>query len=282
MVEHTPETIMHTTFTTEGPTSLYVEIGAGSVHVTALDTAETEIRVEGRDADEVAVERRGEQIVVIAPQRRGGFFGFGSDLAVTVRLPAGSDLATRLGSADLEVTGRIGAARLRTGSGEVRVEELAGDATVHSGSGEVEVDGALGLLRVKTGSGRVRVRHASGSVAVASGSGRVEITRADADTATKTGSGDVHIASAHGDVSMTSGSGTLELGSIDAGVVRAKTASGDVAVAVPPGTPVWTDISCLTGSVRSSLASAGKPVEGQRFVEVRATTVSGDVVLSHT
>lgn len=282
MAEHTRETTMHATFPTEGPTSLYVEIGAGSVHVTTLDTDETEIRVEGRDADEVTVEQRVGQVVVIAPHWRGGFFGSGSDLSVAVQVPVGSDLATRLGSADLVVTGRIGAARLRTGSGEVRVQEAAGDTTVHSGSGDVEVGRALGPLRVKTGSGRVRVQHASASLAVASGSGRVDILDAGAETAAKTGSGDVHVTSAHGDVSLTSASGALEIGSIDTGTVRAKTVSGDVTVAVPPGTPVWTDISCLTGSVRSSLTGAGRPGEGQSYVEVRATTVSGDVVLSHT
>lgn len=273
---------MHETFHTEGPSSLYVEIGAGTVQVHAAGATTTEIRVEGRDADEVTVEQRGEQIVVIAPPRRGGFFGFGSDLTVTAHVPVGSDLATKLGSADLEVTGTIAAGRLKSGSGEVRAEEIAGDADVLSGSGDVEVGTSLGNLRVKTGSGSVRVGRASGAVMTTSGSGRVEIRAAEGETATKTGSGDVWVGTARGDLSMTSASGDLEVGCIASGVVRAKTASGDVSVAVPTGTPVWTDISCLTGSVRSALQSTGKPAEGQSHVEVRATTVSGDVVLFHT
>lgn len=273
---------MRKTFTTEGPTSLYVEIGTGAVQVHAADTTAAEITVEGRDADDVTVERRGEQIVVIGPQRRGGFLGFGSDLTVTAQVPLGSDLATKLGSADLAVTGKVAAARLKSGSGHVRVEEIAGDADVLSGSGDVEIDTARGNLRVKTGSGHVRAGRTSGAVFVASGSGRVEIDVAEGETAAKTGSGDVVVGTARGQVSMTSGSGDLEVASIGSGSVRAKTASGDVAVAVPHGTPVWTDISCLTGSVRSSLDSSGKPDEGQDFVEVRATTVSGDVLLSHT
>lgn len=273
---------MHKTFTTEDPVSLYVEIGSGNVQVHAAGTGTTDIQVAGRDADDVTVEQRGEQVVVIAPQRRGGFFGFGGDLIVTAHVPLGSDLATRLGSADLTVTGTIAAARLKSGSGHVRVEEIAGDADMHSGSGDVDVASARGNLRVKTGSGDVRTGQVSGAVLITSGSGRVEIRVAEGQTATKTGSGDVHIAAAHGDVSMTSGSGGLEVGSIGSGVVRAKTASGDVAVAVPRGTPVWTDINCLTGSVRSSLESSGTPEEGQKYVEVRATTVSGDIVLSHT
>ena len=46
-----------------------------------------------------------------------------------------------------------------------------------------------------------------------------------------------------------------------------------------PATPVWTDISSLTGRIHSTLSGAGQPAEGQDHVEVRAVTVSGDVEL---
>jgi hypothetical protein len=244
-VEHIQESTMQETFATDGPVSLYVEIGAGAVHVHAEDTTTSEIRVAGPQADQATVEERDGQIVVIGPQRHLGFFGLGGDLTVTARVPLGSDLATRLGSADLDVTGRMGAARLKSGSGEIRVQELTGDADVLSGSGDVEVGSAGGRLRAKTGSG------------------------------------DIRVGAAHGDVSLSSASGDVKVGPIASGVVRARTASGDVTVAVPAGTPVWTDISCLTGSVRSSLQSTGEPEQGQDYVEVRATTVSGDVLLSN-
>jgi hypothetical protein len=42
---------------------------------------------------------------------------------------------------------------------------------------------------------------------------------------------------------------------------------------------VWTDISSLTGRIHSTLSGAGQPAEGQDHVEVRATTVSGNVSL---
>jgi hypothetical protein len=43
---------------------------------------------------------------------------------------------------------------------------------------------------------------------------------------------------------------------------------------------VWTDITTVTGQIQSSLQGAGQPQEGQDHVEVRAKTVSGDVVLT--
>jgi DUF4097 and DUF4098 domain-containing protein YvlB len=63
------------------------------------------------------------------------------------------------------------------------------------------------------------------------------------------------------------------------GQLTAKNVSGDIRVGVPAGVPVWTDITSLTGSVRSNLEGVGEPEEGQDFIELRARTVSGDVHL---
>ena len=51
-------------------------------------------------------------------------------------------------------------------------------------------------------------------------------------------------------------------------------------VGIPAGTPVWTDVSTVSGSIRSSLEGAGQPAEGEDHVELRAKTVSGDIVLT--
>jgi len=64
------------------------------------------------------------------------------------------------------------------------------------------------------------------------------------------------------------------------GRVSAKGASGDVVVGIPAGVPVWTDITTVSGRIRLDLQGAGQPEEGQDHVELRARTVSGDVVLT--
>jgi len=51
-------------------------------------------------------------------------------------------------------------------------------------------------------------------------------------------------------------------------------------VGVPAGLPVWTDISTVSGEIRSSLTGAGEPEPGAEHLELRAKTVSGDVVLT--
>jgi hypothetical protein len=44
--------------------------------------------------------------------------------------------------------------------------------------------------------------------------------------------------------------------------------------------PVWTDIATVSGEIRSNLTGAGKPEDGADHVELRAKTVSGDIVLT--
>ena len=79
---------------------------------------------------------------------------------------------------------------------------------------------------------------------------------------------------------MATGSGDFLIDLARRGRLTAKGASGDVVVGIPAGMPVWTDLSTVSGSIRSSLEGAGQPAEGEDHVELRAKTVSGDIVLN--
>ena len=267
-------------FETHEPVDLYVEIGKGTVDITATETTESRVDVAGRDADQVEVEQSGKRISVVAPRQRAGFFGGDSKLDVTITVPLKSDLAVRTGSADVRVTGTVGTTQIKTGSGDVRTDDLAGPALVETGSGDVDIQVANAELRVKSGSGTVRVRHAESAVAASTGSGDVEIGTSNGPAAVKTGSGDLKVIDANTDVSLVTGSGDLLVGTAHRGRFTMKGASGDVHIGIPAGLPVWTDISTLSGAIRSNLESAGEPAEGADHVELRAKTVSGDIVLT--
>lgn len=270
---------MQHSFETAGPTSLYVEIGSGDVDVTAADVSETTVTVTGRDADDVIVEQRGDQIVVLAPRRRGLLGGGEHELSVDVVLPTDSELSTKLGSADLAATGRLGTCRLRSGSGDVRLEQLGGDASVETGSGDISIGTAAGDLRIKSGSGDVQADRLDNGTSISTGSGDVELGTARGRVQVKSGSGDMRLRDAHTDVALSTASGDLAVDSMHRGALQVKNVSGDIRVGVPANTPVWTDISCVTGQVSSNLRGAGQPEQGQDYVEIRATTVSGDIHL---
>jgi DUF4097 and DUF4098 domain-containing protein YvlB len=267
-------------FDTPEPVALFVEIGKGSVDVTATETTQTHVEISGRDADQVTVSQDGRQISVIAPKLRGGIFGGDSRLDVRVTIPTGSDAVLRTGSADIAVHGTIGTGQVKSGSGDVQLGTATGPLLAETGSGDIRVDAAQDAVKVKSGSGDVVIRDAGGVTSISTGSGDVHVGTAVAQTVVKTGSGDLEVADASHDVSLTTGSGDMVVSRAHRGRVSAKGASGDVRIGIPAGVPVWTDISTITGDVRSNLTGAGKPEPGADHVEVRARTVSGDIVLA--
>ncbi|HEX2895558.1 MAG TPA: DUF4097 family beta strand repeat-containing protein [Marmoricola sp.] len=266
------------TFETRDPVALSVELGAGDLSVEATETAESRVDVTGPRADEFTVELRGRDLTVIAP--KGRFLGLATDShTVRVVVPTGSDLATKMGSAGTETTGVLGTVRIKTGSGDVEVERADGPFVVDSGSGDIRCHEARAEIRIKSGSGDVDLGDVRGTAGISTGSGDVVVGVVHERTVIKTGSGDLELKRSEADVSLATASGDLVIGRAPRGKIAAKNVSGDVRIGIPAGTPVWTDISSLSGSLNSNLQSTGKPADGQDYVELRATTVSGDVRL---
>lgn len=270
---------MRRTFETDRPTLLHVELGAGRLHVRADDVAQTTVDVDGPGADRVAVERQGGTVTITQPMGRGLLHADAPTVAVT--LPRDSRLVARVGRAGVDATGRLGSTRVKSGSGHVHLEEVGQEAVVDCGSGDIIVTRSGGTLRLRSGSGRIEVGRADADVVASSGSGAVTVGSCGGSVSLKSGSGAVAVQDAGGDVALTSGSGDVVVGRIARGGVAARAASGDVTIGIPPGTPVWTDVTTVSGAIHSTLVSAGRPAPGQDFVEVRARTVSGDVHLAH-
>ena len=270
---------MEHSFVTPEPIELYVENGSGRVDVTATDTTATTVRVTGDRADDFIVEHDGPHVAVIAPKRAGGVFGRNVSAEVVVTMPAGSNLVAKVASADLTAHGPLGHASVDSGSGDVSLELVEDEAELRTGSGDLQMTELRGDTRVKSGSGDIVVKRAARSLVVSTGSGDILVRRSEGHLAVKTGSGDVRVGEAGDDISCTTGSGDLHVDVARRGRVTVKGASGDVLLGVPSGTPVWTDITTVSGRIRSEVAGAGEPAEGQDFLEVRAHTASGDITL---
>ena len=265
---------------TPDPVDLLVELRHGRVELTATRTDVTRVRIVGADAPATTVTQHGDRVEVRAPHHRSGFLGGGeSELVVQVELPTASNAALRTGSADVAVAGSLAGLQVRTGSGQVWVEELTGPAQIESGSGTVHVERALADLQVKSGSGDVVLGRSAGALMTSTGSGDVVIDELEGASVVKTGTGDLRIGTVAADVTLTTGSGDLTVAAATRGRLRSTGASGDVRVGVPDGVAVWTDVTTISGTVRSDLAGTGAPSEGQDHIELRATTVSGDIVV---
>ena len=200
-------------------------------------------------------------------------------MQIDLTVPTASRPHVRTGSASVTWRARTPTPRSAAAPGDVRVTSVDGSASLKTGSGDITVDDVSKDLTAKTGSGDVRLGLLIGDGVVATGSGDVAVARTDGELAVKTGSGDVRIGESHHEVSFTTGSGSLVLERAARGRVLAKGASGDIRLGIPAGLPVWTDITTVSGHVRSDLPPVGEPAEGAERLEVHARTVSGGIHL---
>lgn len=226
----------------------------------------------------------------------GGFtIGAGNTvrLRLDVLVPESADLDLKVGGGDIVIDGRSGELRAKTGGGDVRFDD-AGDVVVHTGGGDIRANRAA-QGNLDTGGGDISI-DSFGEGRVHSGGGDVHVG-AIASGAIRTGGGDIHVGRTEGDVTVTTGGGDVRLdsclgstevstgaGDVSAHVAggrwQARTGAGDIIVTVPPGVPVWQDLSSPLGDVTSRIGGRGEPSEGQEHIEITARTGTGDIRLS--
>ncbi len=263
---------------TPGPVRLHVENGRGRILVRVADQATTDVTLTGARAAEVRVTQDGRRIGVHAPKPRNGILGRADELDIEVVVPLDSDLIARSGSASITASGRLMTTRVKSGSGAVVLDQ-ARTVVVDTGSGDISVAEVDGDVRVRTGSGAVDLGRVAGAASVSTGSGDVCLGQVLGTAVVKTGSGDLEVGESTADLTSKTGSGDVVVRTARRGRIQVKGASTRVHVGIPAGTPVWTDVTTVSGRVSSTLPPVGQPEPGADHVELRATTVSGDITL---
>ena len=193
---------------------------------------------------------------------RRGLFSMGTrDVNVSVSLPEGSDVEVDTVSGDCVVHGVVREATLHTVSGDVVVDDAA-DVDAHTASGDLLVGRVRTALRARSASGDVVVREGAPATKVDSASGDVRVSVPGGSTEVSTASGDVQVSAA------------------GAGTVVARSASGDVRVAVTPGLEIDVEARSVSGDLTSAfdLDRDGEGGSGD-VLALRLSTVSGDVAV---
>jgi putative adhesin len=266
-------------FDTPGKTRLRVKNAAGMISVTPSETGRTTVELEALrddDATHEAIERatvelNGSEVTVEIGVGGKGFgvgpawisFGRTPQVGVRIRCPEDTDLECTTASADMSATGRLGEVEVKTASGDVAVEQVAG-LRVQSASGDVRGATVDGEARIQTVSGDVRLGTVAGPVSATLVSGDFAIEDAHTDLAAKTVSGDQRI------------------GAIREGQIKLQSVSGDVRVGVRPGTRLHIDANSVSGDVGSELDVKDAPSDTPSGSEARlqAKTVSGDIEIT--
>ncbi len=116
---------------------------------------------------------------------------------------------------------------------------------------------------MKTASGDVALGQLAGNAGVNTMSGDVRVRETTTALTVNTMSGDVRVQRATG--------GTIQLRSM----------SGDLEAAIARGATLYVDATSASGDVRSELPVTGSaPDGGHADVELRATSLSGDIVVT--
>src|SRR5262245_10532418 len=119
-------------FETPKPITATVEIVIGDLRITAGERTTTRVEVRPSDpsndedakaAERTRVEYLNERMLVKAPKLRSWMSRKGGSIDVTIELPAGSSVHGTAGSADVSCDGPLGECRIRTGLGDIHVEE---------------------------------------------------------------------------------------------------------------------------------------------------------------
>lgn len=257
-------------FDTPQPISATIDRVFGDVRITASDRADTIVEVRPSDpshepdtqaAEQTRVEYAAGELLVKAPRQRGlGVFGKPGSIDVTIELPAGSQVRGDAAAADVRCTGPVGECRIKTGAGQIEVEE-ASLVDLSSGAGAITVDRVTGGAEVSTGSGKVRLHEIGGPAVI------------------KSSNGDITVGQADGDITASTANGEVRVGAVTRGTASLKTAFGEVEVGIHNGTAARLDVHTKFGRIHNSLDAADSPAPAEETVEVRARTGFGDIVI---
>jgi Putative adhesin len=275
------------TFDTPEPISTTIDLVIGDVRISAGDRATTAVDVQPSDAaneedvriaEQTRVEYAGVQLRIKAPKLRSFVSRKGGSIDVTIDLPAGSNVQGSAGSADFLCDGRLGFCRLKTGLGDIRVDE-ADTLNLKSGAGDIAVDRATGHVEVAAGSGDVRMGALESGAQIKNSNGDTWVGVANRDLRLNAANGDIAVDLAHAGVAAKAANGDVRLREVVRGKVVLETQIGDLEVGVREGTAAWLDVSASAGKVHNALDAADAPEPSAETVDVRARTTVGEIVI---
>ena len=184
-------------FTTPEPITAVLDIPAGRIQLVAADRADPAVEVLPADpskrrdvkAAEDAEVRYDDGVLRIQVPAKNQYFGPSGSVAVTVRLPAGSQVELKAASAELRATGRLGDVAVNSAHGSIDLEDVA-SARLTLTAGNVSVGRLNGSAEIRTSKGDIRIAEAVRGTVVL-----------------RTQAGDVSVGAAHG-VSASLDAGT--------------------------------------------------------------------------
>ncbi|MGW3624724.1 DUF4097 family beta strand repeat-containing protein [Streptomyces sp. NPDC000880] len=270
-------------FDTPEPISATAHVEAGSIQFTAGDRLDTVVEVRPRDpkrdqdvraADQAEVTYASGVLTVRTP--KPNLFGRTGTVDVTVELPTGSRIDMTGAWAQVLGEGRLGEVRVKTSSGDVRLD-TTGPLQLTASHGSITVDRVEGMAEITTSSGSLRVGLVDGPAVLKNSHGTTTVGAATGELRVSGANGDIEIRRAEDSVTATTAHGTLRVDDVARGTVQLETSYGAIEVGVREGTAAWLDVSSGSGQVRNTLTASEPPEKTEDTVKVRARTRHGNI-----
>ncbi|MFE7243842.1 DUF4097 domain-containing protein [Streptomyces sp. NPDC057580] len=270
-------------FDTPEPISTTAHVDAGSIQFTAGDRLDTVVEVQPRDpkrdqdvraADQTEVTYASGALTIRTP--KSNLFGRTGTVDVTVELPTGSRIDMTGAWAQVLGEGRLGEVRVKTSSGDVRLD-ATGPLKLTASHGSITVDRIEGMAEITTSSGSLRVGLVDGPAVLKNSHGTTTVGAATGELRVSGANGDIEIRRAEDSVTATTAHGTLRVGEVARGTVQLETSYGAIEVGVREGTAAWLDVSSGSGQVRNTLTASETPEKTEDTVKVRARTRHGNI-----
>ncbi len=276
----TPHRVMVFVHNDVGLTAITARVGATS-QVSLTAEAPGAIELVEKATVECRPHAARDILVVRVPRVRGMKFIRRNAVTVRVEVPPGSDVRVVSASADIELSGSLGRADIKTASGSVTADDVA-DLRARTASGDIEVDTVDGPLRMHSASGGLRCVRADGVVSVATASGDVEVGAATAEMDIRSTSGDVRLGDVSGDVRVTEVSGDVQVLSAAEGNIHIRSVSGKIEVGIARGVTLGVDAESMSGAVHSDIPLDESPKAGDIRPRIALTlrSVSGDLLIT--
>ncbi|MGW3663684.1 DUF4097 family beta strand repeat-containing protein [Streptomyces sp. NPDC005141] len=270
-------------FETPEAISATTHVEAGSIQFTAVDRLDTVVEVRPRDPKKDLDVRTAEQtevtytsgaLTVRTP--KSNLFGRTGTVDVTVELPTGSRVDMTGSWAQVLGEGRLGEVRVKTSSGDVRLD-TTGPLQLKASHGSITVDRVEGMAEITTSSGSLRIGLVDGPAVLKNSHGTTTVGAATGELRVSGANGDIEIRRAEDSVTATTAHGTLRVGEVARGTVQLETSYGAIEIGVREGTAAWLDVSSGSGQVRNTLTVSETPEQSEDTVQVRARTRHGNI-----
>ncbi|MDA0349597.1 MAG: DUF4097 family beta strand repeat-containing protein [Verrucomicrobia bacterium] len=289
-------------FATNGAGVLTLELESSRIEIDTYDGSKVTIAItrslKTGDRDDLedelnkvdlTFEQSGNNIrcVLRYENKQSGWSWFGGrssrlNFMAVVRIPRTFDVDAKTSGGSVDLNNLLGNAKLHTSGGSIAMENVDGNVTARTSGGGIRAKDCTGDVEMKTSGGSIKAENVDGHVIGRTSGGNVTINdiRGNADVSTSGGSITLETVAGNLIASTSGGSIKATIAGQPSKDCNLKTSGGSIYISVASNANLQIDASTSGGSVKTDLSLAG--VEAKRSSMKGQLNAGGPILKSRT